>query len=184
VTVTNASTAAIAVNSVVTSGDYADTTTCGSSLAAGGNCTVSVTFTPTAAGTRAGSLTINLSTGAQTVSLTGIVSSSSAIGVLSLSPSPVTFNNGYTIGDNPSRTVTVKNTSASSAGITAITLSGDSSLTQRNNCPATLAAGASCTVTVTFQPVAYGTFTGTLTVTETSGAVDTVAVTGVSTVGN
>ena len=150
----------------------------------GGNCTVSVTFTPTAAGTRTGSLTITLSTGAQTVSLTGIGSSSSATGVLSLSPSPVTFNNGYTIGDNPSQAVTVTNTSASSAGIAAIALSGDPSLTQRNNCPASLAAGATCTITVTFQPVAYGTFTSTLTLTESNGAVDTVSVTGISTVNN
>ena len=149
-TVTNASAAAIGVTAVATTGDYADTTTCGSSIAVGGNCTVSVTFTPAAAGTRIGSLTITLSTGAQTVSLTGIGSSSSATGVLSLSPSPVTFNNGYTIGDNPSQAVTVTNTSASPAGIASIALSGDSSLTQRNNCPASLAAGATCTITVTF----------------------------------
>jgi hypothetical protein len=37
---------------------------------------------------------------------------------------------------------------------------------------------------VTFQPVAYGTFTGTLTVTESSGALDTVSVAGISTVSN
>ena len=184
VTVTNASAAAVAVNSITFAGDYSDAATCGSSIVVGGNCTVSVTFTPTAAGTRTGSLTINLSTGSQTVSLTGIGSSSSATGVLSFSPSSVTFNNGYTIGDNPSRSVTVTNTSASPAGISAIALSGDPSLTQRNNCPASLGAGASCTITVTFRPVAYGTFTGTLTVTESSGALDTVQVTGVSTVNN
>jgi hypothetical protein len=184
VTIANAGAAVIGVTAVGTTGDFADTTTCGTSLAVGGSCTVSVAFTPTAAGTRTGSLTINLSTGAQTVSLTGIGSSSSATGVLGLSPSPVTFNNGYMIGDNPSRSVTVTNTSASAAGIAAIGLTGDPSLTQRNNCPASLAAGAACTITVTFRPAAYGTFTGTLAVTESSGAVDTVAVTGVSTVNN
>jgi sugar lactone lactonase YvrE len=184
VTVTNASAAAIGVTTVGTTGDYADTTTCGSSIAVGGNCTVSVTFTPAAAGTRTGSLTITLSTGAQTVSLTGIGSSSSATGVLSLSPSPVTFNNGYTIGDNPSQAVKVTNTSASTAGIAGIALSGDPSLTQRNNCPASLAAGAICTITVTFQPVAYGTFASTLTLTESNGALDTVSVTGISTANN
>jgi hypothetical protein len=184
VTITNAGSAAIAVTAIGTTGDYADTTTCGSSIAAGGNCTVSVTFTPAAAGTRTGSLTINLSTGAQTVSLSGVGSSSSATAVLSLSPSAVTFNHGYTIGDNPSQPVTVTNTSASAAGIAAIGLSGDPSLTQRNNCPASLAPGAVCNITVTFRPVAYGTFTGTLTVTESSGAVDTVSVTGISGVNN
>jgi hypothetical protein len=124
VTVTNASAAAIGVTTVGITGHYADTTTCGSTIAAGGNCTVSVTFTPAAAGTRTGSLTITLSTGAQTVSLTGIGSSSSATGVLTLSPSPVTFTNGYTIGDNPSQAVKVTNTSASPAGIVSIAMGG------------------------------------------------------------
>jgi hypothetical protein len=104
--------------------------------------------------------------------------------VLSFSPSPVTFSNGYTIGDNPSQTVTVTNTSASSAGIAGIALSGDASLTQRNKCPASLAAGATCTITVTFQPVAYGTFTSTLSLVESNGALDTVSVTGISSVNN
>jgi hypothetical protein len=179
VTVTNSSAAAIGVTAIGATGDYGDTTTCGSSVPAGGNCAVSVTFTPTAAGTRTGALTISLSTGVQTVSLTGIGSSSSATGVLSFSPASITFS-GYTIGDNPSKAVTVTNTSASSTGIAAIAMSGDSSLTQRNNCPANLAAGAACTITVTFQPTAYGTFTSTLTVTESSGALDTVSVTGTS----
>jgi hypothetical protein len=49
---------------------------------------------------------------------------------------------------------------------------------------ASLAAGATCTITVTFQPVTYGTFTSTLTVTESSGALDTVLVAGISTVNN
>jgi hypothetical protein len=184
VTVTNATAAAIGVTAIGTAGDYADTTTCGSSIAAGGNCAVSVTFTPTAAGTRTGALTINLSTDVQTVSLTGIGSSSSATGVLSFSPASVTFNNGYTIGDNPSKDVTVTNAGASSIGIAAIAVSGDPSFTQKNNCPASLAAGATCTITVTFRPTAYGTFTGTLTVTESSGALDAVSVTGMSAVNN
>jgi hypothetical protein len=183
VKVTNSSTAAVTVNSITFTGDYSDANTCGSSIAAGANCTVSVTFTPTAAGTRTGTLAMSLSTGAQTVSLTGTGSSSSATGVLSFTPSAVTFS-GYTIGDNPSQTVTVTNTSASSAGIASIALSGDSSLTQRNNCAPSIAAGATCTITVTFKPVAYGTFTGTLTLAESNGALDTVSVTGVSTVDN
>ncbi|HEY7338728.1 MAG TPA: choice-of-anchor D domain-containing protein [Bryobacteraceae bacterium] len=184
VTVTNTTGGAVGVTSIGATGDYKTTTTCGSSIAGGGNCSVSVTFTPSAAGTRIGSLTVTLSTGAQTVSLTGIGSSSSATGVLSFSPSAVTFNNGYTIGDNPSQTVTVTNISSSSAAIAGIGLSGDPSITQRNTCTASLGAGASCTITVTFKPVAYGTFTSTLRVTEGNGAVDTVSVTGVSTVDN
>jgi hypothetical protein len=80
--------------------------------------------------------------------------------------------------------VTVSNTCAASARIVGIAISGDPSLTQVNKCGASLAAGATCTINVTFQPVTYGTFTSTLTVTESSGALDTVPVTGISTVNN
>src|SRR5579863_3243808 len=183
VTVTNASAAAVTVNSISVTGDFADTTTCASSIPAGNSCTVSVTFKPSVGGTRTGTLTLNLSTGALTVSLTGAGSSGSQTGALTLSPKTLTFS-GYTIGDNPSQTITVTNSSGASAGIAAIGISGDPSLTQRNNCGTTVAAGGTCSITVTFQPVAYGTFTGTLTVSESTGALDTASVTGISTPDN
>jgi hypothetical protein len=85
-----------------------------------------------------------------------------------LTPSALTFS-GYTIGDNPSQTVTVTNTTAAAAGIAGIAMSGDPSLTERTNCGTSLAASGTCTITVTFQPSAYGTFTTTLTLTESSG---------------
>jgi len=181
VTVTNNGTTAVTNNGVTATGDFADTTTCSSSLAAGNSCTVTITFTPVLPGTRTGTLTINLSTGAQTVSLTGtgFTGSGSQPGLLSLTPATLNFS-GYTIGDNPSQKVTVTNSSGASVGIAGIAMSGDPSLTQRNNCGSVVASGATCAITVTFAPVAYGTFTGTLAVTEASGAQDTVSVTGTS----
>jgi hypothetical protein len=73
VTVTNTGTAAAAISTIVASGDFAETSTCGASIAAGGSCTVNVTFTPTASGTRTGALTINsnASNSPTTVTLTG-----------------------------------------------------------------------------------------------------------------
>ncbi|KIF69056.1 coagulation factor 5/8 type domain-containing protein [Streptomyces sp. AcH 505] len=73
VTVSNTGTAAAAVSSVVASGDFTQTNTCGSSIAAGGTCSVAVKFTPTAAGTRTGALTVtsNASNSPTTVALTG-----------------------------------------------------------------------------------------------------------------
>lgn len=183
VTVTNTTAGSVGITSIAATGDYTTSTTCGSSIGAGGNCSVTVTFTPSAAGTRTGSLTVTLSTGAQSVSLTGIGSSSSATGVLSFSPSAVTFS-GYTIGDNPSQTVTITNPTSAAVTLAGIGLSGDPSITQKNSCPASLAAGANCKVTVTFKPVAYGAFTSTLTVVEGNGALDTVSVTGLSSVNN
>jgi hypothetical protein len=57
-----------------TTGDFAvSTTPCGSSLAAKSKCTISVTFTPTATGTRTGSLNVTDSAlnSPQTAALTG-----------------------------------------------------------------------------------------------------------------
>jgi PKD repeat protein/type 1 glutamine amidotransferase len=72
VTVRNTGTAAVALSGVVTGGDFTQTNTCGSSLAAGATCTVNVTFRPTASGARSGSLTVTPTTGsALTVPLSG-----------------------------------------------------------------------------------------------------------------
>ncbi|HEY0638006.1 MAG TPA: discoidin domain-containing protein, partial [Pseudonocardiaceae bacterium] len=73
VTVSNTGSGPATLSGVTVTGDYARSTTCGSSLAAGASCTVSVTFTPTAAGTRSGTLTVAGSApGApHTASLTG-----------------------------------------------------------------------------------------------------------------
>jgi hypothetical protein len=73
VTITNTGTAAASLTSIVASGDYTMTSTCGSSLAAGASCPANVSFRPTASGTRTGTLTINsnASNSPTTVSLTG-----------------------------------------------------------------------------------------------------------------
>ncbi len=72
-TLTNTSSTAATVSSVGITGDFAQTNTCGGSIAAGASCTVSVTFRPTASGTRTGSLTIasSASNSPTTVALTG-----------------------------------------------------------------------------------------------------------------
>ena len=73
VTVTNTGSAAAAVSQISTAAPFAETSTCGSSIAAGASCTVSVTFTPTASGAASGSLTVasNASNSALTVGLSG-----------------------------------------------------------------------------------------------------------------
>jgi Bacterial Ig-like domain (group 3) len=60
----------------VASGDYAQTTTCASSLAIGASCTINVTFTPTVSGARSGAVTItsNASGSPNIVSLSGSAS--------------------------------------------------------------------------------------------------------------
>jgi hypothetical protein len=58
VTVSNPGTIAATVTSVSVSGPFSQSNTCGGSIAAGGSCTVSVSFTPTAAGAATGTLSV------------------------------------------------------------------------------------------------------------------------------
>ena len=49
------------MSSIGVTGPFAESNNCGTSLAAGASCTVSVTFTPTAAGSASGTLSVNSS---------------------------------------------------------------------------------------------------------------------------
>jgi len=71
VTLTNSGSSALAITSITASGAFSETDNCGSSVAASGNCTINVTFAPTASGTSNGTLTIVDAAGTQTVALTG-----------------------------------------------------------------------------------------------------------------
>lgn len=58
-TLNNSGTAPLILGTITASGDFAiSSTTCGTSVSAGGKCTISVTFTPTATGARTGNVTI------------------------------------------------------------------------------------------------------------------------------
>jgi hypothetical protein len=71
--VTNTGTAPLNITSIVASGDFAETNTCGSTVAVGKRCRIQVTFTPTAKGTRTGAVTLtdNANPTTQTITLTG-----------------------------------------------------------------------------------------------------------------
>jgi bacillolysin len=62
VTLTNSGTTALSISGIAlagtNSGDFAKTTTCGSSLAAAASCAINVTFTPTATGSRSATLQV------------------------------------------------------------------------------------------------------------------------------
>ncbi|MGO9305894.1 MAG: FG-GAP-like repeat-containing protein [Candidatus Korobacteraceae bacterium] len=76
VTLSNSGNAALSVGNISITGNFAQSNNCGSSVAAGGSCTINVTFTPLTGGALTGTLTItdnsNGTTGStQTVSLSG-----------------------------------------------------------------------------------------------------------------
>src|SRR5262249_55153558 len=151
----------------VNPGDFVQTNTCGTSVPANSSCTISVSFRPSALGARSAALTINSNdpnnpTLAVTVSGTGIGP------VAVLTPTTVPFGNQLKGTTSAAQIVTLKN--AGSAGST-LTINGKNitganpgDFAQTNNCGASLAAGVSCTFSVTFTPSAVGARGATLSV--------------------
>ena len=68
-TFTNGGAAAVGITSVATSGDFAQTNTCGTSVAGGASCAIAITFTPTAVGQRTGALSIVAASGSNSQTL-------------------------------------------------------------------------------------------------------------------
>ena len=157
------------------SGDFSQTNTCTSALAPGNGCTVSVTFTPTAGGTRLAMLAIagSVSGNTPTISLSGISESPQ----VSLSPSALTFSAQVAGTASASQSVTLSNPGTAVLNITQISASGD--FAETNTCGASLAAAASCQITVSFTPSAGGGRTGMLTIADSaSGSPQSVTLAG------
>src|SRR5262249_28458880 len=113
VTVTNPTGAAASVSSIATSGDFAQTNTCGSSIPAAGSCTVSVTFHPSATGSRTGTLTVNAGGVTGTVSLSGTGTAPGP--VLGANPASLTFGATVVGSTTAAQAVTVTNTGTTAA---------------------------------------------------------------------
>jgi hypothetical protein len=127
-----------------------------------GECGFNVIFTPTQAGTRNTTLTVNSNDpgGPQSVPVTG-TGLSLPIGNLSATA----LNFGYAaIGvSSPPVTVTLTNGGSSPLTISSVSSSVNFAV-QSNGCSTPVAPGASCTIGVTFTPPTAGGFSGTLTV--------------------
>ena len=158
VTVANPTSSAASVSSITASGPFAETNNCGSSIAANSSCTVSVTYSPTAAGASTGSVTINAGGVTSTVSLSGTGTAPGP--VLSASPASLSFPSTLVGSSAATQTVTVTNTGTAAATVSGVAVTG--AFSQTNNCTS-IAVNGSCTVTVKFTPTA-ATNTGTLTV--------------------
>ncbi len=189
VTLTNTGSAALTPTPSATSAsDFTVTTdNCqGTTVPAGGACTILVTFAPIATGSRIGQLTIyaNISGGQLTVELSG---TGSAAGVVTLSPATISFDPtpGQTSSLLP---VEVGSTSgrfpvmASNGGSTPVSITGvtvtSPFIIYSNACgTSTLAPSQSCPIALEFAPNQEGAIAGTLTLIDGAGT-QTVALTG------
>ncbi len=174
-TLTNTGHGTLHITSVAASGDFAQTNTCGNSVIAGGTCTISVMFTPTTTGTRAGAVAITDDAfgSPQSVSLAG----NGIVAIASLSPSSLTFSAQNADTTSPAQTITLSDPGHARLTISSIISSGDFSST--NNCNGLVSPGASCTISVTFSPTGGGTRNGSLTLSDNAlNSPQTISLTG------
>jgi hypothetical protein len=145
--------------SVIGSG-YDASTNCTTGMAAGQSCTVLVSFNPTARNDYLGTLTVSYpDTAAKLVSLSG----TGVQAELSVNAQTQGFGTVY-IGDAHTLNYVLTNIGNIPTG--ALTVTGlPNSVTSSHSCGATIAAGASCTVSITYTPLVAELLDGNFTMT-------------------
>ncbi len=174
----NTGNATLSISNIATSGDFSlitSTKPCGATLAAGQECKIEMTFTPTQLGTRTGSLTVtdNASNSPQTVPLSG-----TGIVPAALTPVKQLFPNTKVGTSSVAKVFTLAN--KQSVALTGISIGtiGDFGVSS-TTCSTSLNAKSSCTISVVFTPTQTGKRTGTLQVSDSAvGSPQTSALTG------
>lgn len=198
VTLTNNNITAVAFTSAAVSGgspvaantDFAPTAnTCGTSIAAGASCTISVVFTPSVAAVETANLVITDadSTSPQTVALTG-TGTNTAGGTLTVAPTTLAFGNQPVGTATAAKMVTLTNGTSAAIAFTSATISGgaptaaNADFTATSTCGTSIAANATCTVSVIFKPSVAAAETANLVLTDAaSTSPQTVALSGTGT---
>jgi hypothetical protein len=183
ITVTNTGTIPLPLTSITLSNvpphPFSETTTCGSSVAVGGSCTISIVFNPLTAGSKAAALTIKAGNGGgtQTVALTG----TGVVPTYTVSPTSLAFGSEPLLVPTAPHVITVKNTSSIALPVSSITLSSPSPhpFSETNTCGTSVAVGATCTISVVFNPLLAGAKAAVLSVnTGGFGGTQTVTLSG------
>jgi hypothetical protein len=183
VKLSNTGTARLTITRIRASGDFSQTNNCAWGVAAGGSCTIKVTFTPTAEGVRKGTITIldNAKGSPQVVPLMG------AGTVVKLSPVALSFGRRPVGTTSRPQIVTLTNIANTRLKISGMSItpvreveaaspSADigrgpppADFAETNNCGTSVAPGASCAISVTFTPRTIGLAIAYLTVSDDGG---------------
>ncbi|MGH9745165.1 MAG: choice-of-anchor D domain-containing protein [Candidatus Acidiferrales bacterium] len=173
VTLTNTGTAVMNIEGVSISGannsDFMQTNNCTATLAVDAMCTFNVKFTPGAAGQRAASLVIDDDAPGNPHSV-ALMGTGQVQPTATLSVDTLTFAATVSSVSSASQMVTVTNNGGAALAITSIALTGANpgDFMQSNGCGSSLAASASCTITVTFKPAAGGARAAAVTLTDSA----------------
>lgn len=139
--------------------DFAEKDNCPSTLPAGGSCSVNLSFTPVESGTRTGTMKVNsASGGSASVSLSG-----QGLDGYNLESSPATVNFGDVVLGKSSAAVTVmiENHGDRPLPIAAVSPNLPDYVVE-NHCPAKIAPGDKCALSVSFHPTQIGLRSGSI----------------------
>jgi pimeloyl-ACP methyl ester carboxylesterase len=142
--------------------------TCGQTLNVKASCTISLVFAPGAIGARSATLRItdSASNSPHSVSLTG-----TGILPVAISPSTLKFAATKVGATSSAKVVTITNDLPGTLTISGITIEGTNPAdfaVKSTTCGATLTAGSSCSVNVTFTPTAKGIRAASLNISDSA----------------
>ena len=186
----NSGSAPLTITAVAATGanaaNFLESDNCVSSspLAANATCTIAVQFAPTSPGsdTASVSITDNATGSPQGVTLSGTGTAPPAP-IASLAPASLSFS-AISGTSSASQTATLSNTGNAALTIGGITIGGANpgDFSETNNCGTSLAAGTSCSISVTFSPASVANFTATLAVADNAaGTPQTATLSGTGT---
>ncbi len=155
--------------------DFSVTSDCGAAVSPGTKCTLTVGFHPSAVGAQAATLTVTDNSGgmagsAQVVTLSGTgipipVPQAMLSGASAIFPATVIGTASAT------QVITLTNTGTAALSLLTPVLSDSTDFGLTSDCSASLAAGASCHLSLLFQPKSDGSIAATLTLSDNSGGV-------------
>jgi hypothetical protein len=176
ITITSTGSTTLSLSSISISGtnasDFSQTNNCPATMTTGVSCTVQITFTPGATGTRAATLLVadNTTGSPHSVSLSGLGQSTSGP-VVSLTPTSINFGFQNVGTSSAAQPITLSNIGSAPLNISSIGASGSAAgdFITNSNCPqgaGSLTVGSSCIVNVQFSPTQAGSRTASIVITD------------------
>jgi hypothetical protein len=185
VTLANKGNVALALNGVAVSGESTVTiagNTCGTTLAVGANCTVTLAFAPTTTGAAAATLSVTSNAAPLQVTISGTGTTAPAAKPTLSEAGPIAFADTQVGKSATPHTVTLSNGGTAALKIASLVLDGAqaSDFVLGGTCAtnASVAASSSCTIDIGFKPTAAGQRAGTLVLMTDAGNQFTVGLAG------
>jgi len=170
----NAGNAPLVIGGIVVTGadaaQFVALNDCSASLLPEASCTIEVSFKPSAAGLKGAAVTITSNDSASPASIA--LGGTGAAPQLVLSSTSVAFGAVNVGAASEARVVTVRNEGNAPLVISSIGLGGAdaSQFIQGTDCPANLASGGNCAITVTFKPTTAGDKTALVSISSNASA--------------